>query len=79
MTTRVRVAVRARPLVEKEIGEGCESCVTILEENQVLLGKVSFFLLDMTVGDALFVYSISYLSEVLIICAALKVLPHVAM
>jgi len=40
MTTRVRVAVRSRPLVEKETSDGCETCVTPIDETQVLLGKV---------------------------------------
>ncbi|XP_067939314.1 chromosome-associated kinesin KIF4A-like isoform X2 [Watersipora subatra] len=50
MTTRVRVAVRCRPLVEKEINEGCESCATIIDESQVLLGKDKCFTYDYAFG-----------------------------
>ena len=40
MTTRVRVAVRCRPLVEKEKNEGCDDVISIIDETQVLIGKV---------------------------------------
>jgi len=47
----VKVAVRARPLVEKEINEGCQQCVTFVPgEPQIIIGKDKAFTFD-------FVYS----------------------
>lgn len=40
MSTRVRVAVRSRPLVPKEKDDGCDTCITVIDDTQVLLGKV---------------------------------------
>jgi len=43
----VRVALRCRPLVPKEEGEGCQSCLQFINsEPQVILGKDKAFTYD---------------------------------
>lgn len=47
----VRVAVRCRPLVMKEISEGCQQCVEFVPgEPQVILGKDKAFTYDFAFG-----------------------------
>lgn len=49
----VRVAVRARPLVEKEIVEKCMECVSYSQDGkQVALGKDRRFTFDHVFGPA---------------------------
>ncbi|GBG60665.1 hypothetical protein CBR_g11890 [Chara braunii] len=50
-SSAVRVAVRARPLIAKEIMEKCKECVTFFPtENQVLIGKDRRFTFDHVFG-----------------------------
>ena len=43
----LRVAVRARPLIQKEIDEGCQKCLTFVSgEPQLILGKDKTFTYD---------------------------------
>ena len=43
----VRVAVRARPLIPKEVNEGCQVCVSFTpDEPQIILGKDKAFTYD---------------------------------
>jgi hypothetical protein len=47
----VRVAVRCRPLIPKEISEGCQQCLTFMKgEPQVLVGTNRAFTYDFTFG-----------------------------
>lgn len=47
----VMVALRCRPLIEKETKEGCQSCLqTITGEPQVVLGKDRAFTYDFAFG-----------------------------
>lgn len=50
----VRVAVRARPLVEKEIVEKCKECVSYSQDGkQVVLGKDRRFTFDHVFGPTI--------------------------
>jgi hypothetical protein len=50
----VRVAVRARPLIEKEIVEKCNECVSYSQDGrQVVLGKDRRFTFDHVFGPAI--------------------------
>lgn len=50
----VRVAVRARPLVEKEIVEKCKECVSYSQDGkQVVLGKDRRFTFDHVFGPVI--------------------------
>ena len=43
----VRVALRCRPLITKEVAEGCQQCLTFTpNEPQVVLGKDKAFTYD---------------------------------
>ena len=43
----LKVAVRARPLIPKELDEGCQSCLTFAPgEPQIILGKNRAFTYD---------------------------------
>ena len=43
----VKVAVRCRPLVEKEANEGCQTCLQFVPgESQLLVGKDKAFTFD---------------------------------
>lgn len=43
----VRVAIRSRPLISKEVAEGCQLCVSFTPgEPQVVLGKNKAFTFD---------------------------------
>ena len=43
----LKVAVRARPLIQKELDEGCQSCLSFAPgEPQVILGKNRAFTYD---------------------------------
>jgi len=43
----LRVAVRVRPLIQKEIDEGCQTCLNFIPyEQQIILGKDRNFTFD---------------------------------
>lgn len=43
----LRVAVRVRPLIEKEVDEGCQTCLNFIPyEQQIVLGKDRSFTFD---------------------------------
>ena len=43
----VKVAVRCRPLVEKELTEGCQTCLQFMPgERQIVIGKDKAFTFD---------------------------------
>jgi len=43
----VKVVVRCRPLVEKERGEGCQTCIQFIPgEPQIIIGKDKSFTFD---------------------------------
>ena len=53
-SSSVRVAVRARPLIEKEIVEKCNECVSYSQDGrQVVLGKDRRFTFDHVFGPAI--------------------------
>ena len=49
----VKVAVRGRPLVDKEIGEGCQPCVMFVPgEPQIIVGSNKAFTFDFVYSPA---------------------------
>mmetsp|Transcript_26062 Transcript_26062/g.42052 ORF Transcript_26062/g.42052 Transcript_26062/m.42052 type:complete len:770 (-) Transcript_26062:4218-6527(-) len=46
LLTAVRVAVRVRPLLGEEEARGCEDCVSVVENRQIVLGKNRSFTYD---------------------------------
>ena len=52
-TIPVMVALRCRPLIKKELDEGCQTCLrTISGEPQVVLGKDRAFTYDFAFGPS---------------------------